>query len=278
MKVFAFLLLAVTSVHAAEFSLYAIKSPKLLDWTTPRSLISTTLQGAIGGASHQIGHAFVGFKCDGETEVLSGMTSGPGFNSRTNLLKKKHGMSVLIQDNAGHLELTEEVRKDIAKLSGGKRMSALKMEISNDQCLRMKEWYREYSLRTPIIYGGVDKRPLAGEGAGCSAYAMSFIEYADVDFAEFNKRFEQTIYIPNELLGSDTFKVGIGTIYGNRKKLAVPAANSLEVKLYDPNTMYLWILKQVAEVEKTGKATELPTYQATTTKLNKTKVLLLKPL
>ncbi len=278
MKLFALLLLAVTSAHAAEFSLYAIKSPKLLDWTTPRSLISTTLRGAIGGASHQIGHVFVGFKCDGEAEVLSGMTNGPGFSSRTNLLKKKHGMSVLIQDNAGRLQLTEEVQKDIRKLSTGKRMSAMKMEISNDQCLRMKEWYREYSLRTPIIYGGVDKRPLNGEGAGCSAYSMSFFEYADLDYAEFNKRFEQTIYVPNELLGSDTFKVSLGTIYGNRKKLAVPAANALEVKLYDPNTMYLWILKQVAEVEKTGKATELPGYQAKATNLNKTKVLVLKPL
>ena len=278
MKLFALLLLAVTSAQAAEFSLYAIKSPKLLDWTTPRSLISTTLRGALGGGSHQIGHVFVGLKCDGETEVLSGMTNGPGFNSRTNLLKKKHGMSVLIQDNTGRLQLTDEVQKDILKLSAGNRMSVMKVEISNDQCLRMKEWHREYSLRTPIIYGGVDKRPLNGEGAGCSAYSMSFFEYADLDFAEFNKRFEQTIYIPHELLGSDIFKVGLGTIYGNRKKLAVPSANSLEVKLYDPNTMYLWILKQVAEVEKTGKATELPGYQATTTKLNKAKILLLKPL
>jgi hypothetical protein len=278
MKLFALLLLAVTSAHAAEFLLYAIKSPKLLDWTTPRSLISTTLRGAIGGGSHQIGHVFVGFKCDGEAEVLSGMTNGPGFNSRTNLLKKKHGMSVLIQDNVGRLQLTEEVQKDIIKLSTGKRMSAMRMEISNYQCLRMKEWYREYSLRSPIIYGGVDKRPLNGEGAGCSAYSMSFFQYADLDFADFNKRFEQTIYVPNELLGSDTFKVGLGTIYGNRKKLAVPAADALEVKLYDPNTMYLWILKQVAEVEKTGKATELPHYQAATTNLNKTKILILKPL
>lgn len=278
MKLLATLLFAVTSAHAAEFSLYAIKSPKLLDWTTPRSLISTTLRGAIGGASHQIGHVYVGFKCDGEAEVLTGMTSGKGFSSRTNLLKKKHGMSVLIQDNPGHLQMTEEVQKDIEKFTKGNRMSVMKMDITNYQCLRMKEWLREYSQRTPIIYGGVDKRPLEGEGAGCSAYSMSFFEYADVDFAEFNQRFEQTVYIPNELLGSDTFKVGLGTIYGNRKKLAEPSANSLEVKLYDPNTMYLWILKQVAEVEKTGKSAELPNYRATTAKMNKTKVLILKNL
>ncbi len=278
MKLLVSLLLAVSSAHAAEFSLYAIKSPKLLNWSTPRSLISTTLRGAIGGASHQIGHVFVGFKCDGEAEVLSGMTNGPGFSSRTNLLKKKHGMSVLIQDNLGRLQLTEEVQKDILKLSKGNRMSVMKMEIANDQCLRMKEWYREYSMRTPIIYGGVDKRPLNGEGAGCSAYAMSFFEYANLDYPEFNQRFEKTIYVPNELLGSDTFKVGLGTIYGNRKKLAEPTPNSLEVKLYDPNTMYLWILKQVAEVEKSGKAADLPNYRAKTAKLNKAKILLLENL
>jgi len=73
---FAVALFSLASVQAAELSLYAIKSPVILNWATPSTLLNTTIRGAMTRASHQIGHVFIGFKCDGETENLSGMTNG----------------------------------------------------------------------------------------------------------------------------------------------------------------------------------------------------------
>jgi hypothetical protein len=277
------IMLALTSyAHAAEFSLYAIKSPKILDWTTVRSLISTAGRGALGGASHQIGHVYVGYKCDGETEVLTGMTSGKGFSSRNDLFNKGYGMSVLVNDNPGHLQGTEEVTKDIEKyIKKGNRMAIMKMQITNEQCLAMKRWHADYAARTPIIYGGVDKRPLLGEGAGCSAYSMSFIEVADVDFGFFNEKFEMTIHMPQSALGGPNFgnrRVGIMSLYGNRTRLDTPTPNSVEVTLYDPNTMYLWINKQYDLLTRGGTSPELTGYKTRVGKMNKTKVINLERL
>lgn len=283
MKWIMCLLLGLSKVYAAEVTLYAINSPHPLNWESPRSLLISTLRSSInptrqGRSNHTIGHAYLGLKCDGETEVISGMTSGKGFSSRTNLFKNGHGLSIILQDNPGHFQDTVESRKDIEFFAGLNRMSIIKLIVSNDQCLKAREWYTEFAARENPIYGGVARRPLTGEGAGCTAYVMSFLEYADLNYAFFNKIFEQTIYIPNEVLGGDygPNKVSIGDISGNRKKLSVMSENSLEVKLYDPNRMYFWILAKWNEVKNNSAVEVLPEYKASTEMYKKSKVLVLE--
>lgn len=285
MKSIIVLLLLVTQAYAAEVTLYAINSPHPLNWSTPRTLLDTTIRSSInptrqGRSNHTIGHAYIGFKCDGEEEVISGMTSGPGFTSRNNLLKNGHGFSAILQDNPGHFQDHAESKKDVDFFSyQGNRMSVMKVIVSNEQCLKAKDWYTDFSSREVFIYGGLMRRPLTGEGSGCSAYVMSFIQAADVDYAFFNKIFEQTIYIPNSLLGGGVFgtnNVGLGTIRSNRTKLDVPAEETLKVDLYDPNRMYFWIVNTFNEVKKSGTSVEIPNYKAKLELLKNSKVLVLE--
>lgn len=73
------------------------------------------------------------------------------------------------------------------------------------------------------------------------AYGAELTLYAiNSPYEFFNSAFEQTINIPNELLGGEfgSNKVSIGEISGNRQKLALNANDTLKVKLYDPNRMY----------------------------------------
>lgn len=271
--------LGISAAQGAEISLYAINSPVPLNWETPRSLLMTTIRSSVnptrqGKSNHTIGHAFIGIKCDGEAEVLSGMTSGKGFTSRNNLFNEKHGISVILQDNPGRFEDHERVRKSLDLFLGlGDRTSVMKLVISNEQCLKAKAWYQEYAARSEFIYGGVAKRPLNGEGAGCTAYVMSFFEYADLNYQFFNSLFEQTIHIPKELLGGDygEHEVPLSAIMNNRQSMSQKADNTLEVKLYDPNTMYNWIVK-------TWKSKEVPGYEVRSSVLNKSKLILLKPI
>ena len=285
MKLTIALLLLVSQAYAAEVTLYAINSPHPLNWSTPRTLLDTTIRSSInptrqGRSNHTIGHAYLGFKCDGETEVISGMTSGPGFSSKTNLLKKGHGFSAILQDNPGHFQDHAESLKDVDFFSfKGDRMSVMKVIVSNEQCLKAKDWYTDFSSREVFIYGGLMRRPLTGEGSGCSAYVMSYLEAAEVDYAFFNKIFEETIYIPNSLLGGGVFgtnNVSLGTIRSNRTKLNVPAENTLKVDLYDPNRMYFWIVNKFNEVKKTGSSAELSGYKVKLEMLKNSKVLVLE--
>lgn len=284
MKLIFALIFSISNVYGAELTLYAINSPYPLNWKNPRTLLLSTLRSSInptaqGRSNHTIGHAYVGFKCDGQSEVISGMTSGKGFTAKNDLFKNRNGLSVILQDNPGHFQNSEESRADIEFFSKTNRMSIMKLIVTNEQCLKAQEWHEEISSRKNQIYGGVGRRPLLGEGTGCTAYTMSFIEYANINYDFFNSIFEQTINIPNELLGGEfgANKVSIGDISRNRQDLALSTDKTLKVTLYDPNRMYFWITKKWNEVKKNGTATELSEYSAKIETMNNTKVLVLIP-
>lgn len=284
MKWFMFMFLGISSVQAAEVTLYAINSPYTLNWETPRSLLLSTMRSSVnptrqGRSNHTIGHAYLGFKCDGEEEILSGMTSGKGFSSRNNLFNEKHGLSVILQDNPGHFQKHAEVKSDVEFFSRiSNRMSALKIEVTNDQCLKARAWYEEFEAREEHIYGGVGRRPLTGEGAGCTAYAMSFFEAADINFEFFNQLFEQTFYLPKELLGGSFGDqvVPLKNIMNNRQPLKVQAPNTYEVKVYDANAIYFWIINQFQDAKKGKELKGLSQYQVQTEIYNQSKILILR--
>lgn len=277
-------LFMLSSAYGAEMTLYAINSPVALNWESPRSLLLSTIRSSVnptrqGRSNHTIGHAYLGFKCDGQEEIISGMTSGKGFSSRNNLFNEKHGLSVILQDNPGHFQVTEESKKDVEFFSRiSNRMMIMQVEITEEQCQKMQSWYEEFKNRTVHIYGGVGKRPLTGEGSGCTAYAMSYMETAQVDYDLFNKLFEHTIYIPKELLGGDFGDqiVPLNAIMGNTQKMNVKAANTLEVKVYDPNTMYNWMLARWMDVKNKKNSSDLENYEASLSRLNKSSMLILK--
>lgn len=284
MKWLMFAFLGLSTAQAAEVTLYAINSPYTLNWETPRSLLLSTMRSSVnptrqGRSNHTIGHAYLGFKCDGAEEIMSGMTSGKGFSSRNNLFNEKHGLSVILQDNPGHFQKQAEVKSDVEFFSrSGHRMSVLKIEVTQEQCLKAKAWYEDFAARPEHIYGGIGRRPLTGEGSGCSAYVMSYFEAADINFAFFNNLFEQTLYIPNELLGGafGDRVVPLKNIMGNKKRLALPGPDTYEVKVYDPNTMYFWIINRWQEVKAGKGLKELSQYEARTELMNQSKTLVLK--
>lgn len=275
------LLFSSLQANSAEITLYAINSPSRLNWSSPKSLFLSTIKsyarlGRGIGSRHKIGHAYIGFKCDGQNEVLSGMTSGPGFSAKTNLFKKKVGLSVILMDNPGAFQTHEKVLKDINNFTETKRINALKVQITNEECLKLQDWYVEYSSSEKFIYGGVDKRPLTGEGAGCTAYAMSFFEYANIDFDFFNEKFLRTIYMPNELMGGElgeNKEVPIKHLLKNKTNLSLESESALRVDLYDANDMFHWIQDQWNEYKKKGSAEELKDYEVTTSLQNKMKIL-----
>lgn len=287
MKLFLILLtLTSFNLYSAEINLYAINSPTQLNWTTPKSLLVSTIKnyarlGHGKRSRHKIGHAYLGFKCDGEVEVISGMTSGPGFGAKQSLFSDKVGMSVILMDNNGHFQDHEESLKDIMDLSEAYRVNKLQIEVSNEQCLEAKKWHADYSASESFIYGGVDKRPLLGEGSGCTAYAMSFFDVANVNFDLFNKFFMRTIFIPNNLLGGNYGlgkEVPVKTVLKDKRLLAEKTPNSLQVDLYDPNDMYNWIQTTWLEVQKTGKSDSLYEYTPEISIFNKMKILKLNKL
>lgn len=279
------LLTASLTANAAQVALYAINSPKRLNWSTPRSLLLTTVKNFIKigqgrRVRHEIGHAFIGFKCDGAQEVLSGMTGGDNGSSFNDLVRKKRGMSILLEDAPGEFEDHQKAMKDVLDLSKAYRVNALRINISNEKCLKLKNWHAKYSTLPEHIYGGLDKRPLKGEGSGCSAYAMSYFEVADIDFEFFNDQFLQTIYIPKRLLGGplgEDKQVGVFSVLADRTDLSLPSQDALKVDFYDPSEMYYWVQDKWLEYQRDKRAQGLEKYEIKISLFNKMKVMELTP-
>lgn len=273
------------SANADQLTLYAVNSPKPINWSTPRSLLLSTVKNFIKiGQSrrvrHEIGHAFVGFQCEGSSEVISGMTGGSNGSSFKDLVMKKRGMSIVLEDAPGEFEDHKTAMSDILDLSKANRVNALRINISNEKCLKLKSWHQKYSSLPYHVYGGLDKRPLKGEGSGCSAYIMSYLEVADIDYDYFNGEFLSAIYIPKRLLGGqlgENKKVGVFSVLRDRTPLSVPSPDSLKVEYYDPSNMYYWIQKKWLEYERDKRVQGLEKYNVQTSLFNKMKVIELTP-
>jgi hypothetical protein len=115
---------------------------------------------------------------------------------------------------------------------------------------RLIEYLEAYRARdVGKIYGGA-QRPRAGEGAGCSAFAVSFVELAGLLTDELAARWSHTVRIPEPLLG--------GTLGGRRVGLerlllgahgarwAEPDEPHRTLTIFDPERIHDWIGEQVA--------------------------------
>lgn len=245
--------------HSSELNLYVIRSPKALNWQTPRGLLLSAINNysvlrPSKVSKYNIGHVFVGFKCQDKKEVISGMFGAPGMTFGDSLFKEQLGIGILVTDHPGALQSTEMSLEHIETYaSKTDRLATLKIDITDDQCQKLEKWYQEYSDRPEMIYGGVDKRPLRGEGAGCSAYAMSFFEVADIHFNFFDRTFLKTVYLPKKLMGGGKRKVNLFKVLQDKTDLSVVSDDSFRLDFYDPTDMYHWIHSIIQDKNSLGE-------------------------
>ncbi len=233
-----------------ELIIYSIPAPRQLIWKSPRRLLGTFMSNYAmakesKGGTHCIGHVFVGLKVGGR-EILAGMTTKDHTEDMVLMKKKGYGIGIIGADMLGRLQTTEKLRKQIPWLCKYERFAFIRYKISNEMGQRLMQYFDEYCEKgCDKHYGGMN-RPRYGEGGGCSAFGVSFLDVAGLLREEHFANWTVNVRIPEKLYG--------GPYTGKHISMAELAAKGplagswadeddphIKCFMWEPTLIYLWI-------------------------------------
>jgi hypothetical protein len=236
------------SALADQVVLYNVPSPYGLNWRTPHTLLKTVLRNHASGQSHEIGHVFVGLYCSnlgiaGQADVLTGMTSATD-NSEDLLRDQGYGLGILFHNFDGRLNTEAEATFDIQSGVRSGRLSFMAFDVSKATCQRLLTYEMEYRQRGYDQNYGLPNRPLFGEGAGCSAYGVSFLEVAGIDTKLFFRHWVRYLHVPKRLIGGPLTGDFIPLLRILLNPLAIwagPAEPYFPLGFWDPDRMHGYV-------------------------------------
>lgn len=244
------------SVNADTFSLHVFRSPKGINWKTPWSMTVSTLKNSLVKFDNKrvfsISHVFAEINCESTGEhIFRGQTSIADSNERELIFKQKYGMGVMFHTYPGVLEKEEVILKDLAAYETSFRRAEASFKISPRTCQRMLQYAKEYEDRKYyLMYSGFQADPLKGEGAGCSAFGVSFLRVGGL-LEEFTEEWKQIIDVPKRFVGGPLTgkKVNILKILSKPFARWSNSEPHIHIEAWDPEQMHRWVKKTFNEVE-----------------------------
>lgn len=237
----------------------------MIDWTSPRSLATSTIWNTILSRQRTLGHVAVELSCKKEY-VLTGQT-GDTSKRFSLLLGKGYGLGILFHKFPGRLETEELLSKEILRrFKENDNLAAVTFKLQEPTCQALIEYFRDFKSRNVQKYYGLDLRPLHQEGAGCSAFAMSFLKVGNLMLPDFFQYWSYELNIPKELVGGPKTqqRVSIWKLilpWINHSWLSPDEKNGVPIFFWDPDSMYRWTQKMAKKnrlsenmkVERIGK-------------------------
>ncbi len=230
--ILAILLTACSINHsrADELTLYFWPSPLGFDWDGPNDLARTTVRNFLSKPDRKLGHAAIELKCDSkmvtkspiellniydksalkrlsgeidtEHHFYAGMTDTTSSEDYNKLLfKDKIGLYMLFMNFNGAMEGAKELLPDLASRYTSGRISFITFKINPQTCERLETYYKEYKSRGDYKNYGLPNRPRYGEGAGCTAYASSFLDVAGLLTQEHYDKWSMQVRVPMKWIG-----------------------------------------------------------------------------
>jgi hypothetical protein len=255
--IFGFAILIHTASAANELTLHFVPAPTPIDWTRPETLARTTLLNQFakyhGGDRHSIGHVFEELEC-GNSHFFTGADDIGDSQEENALFKGGEGLGIILRNYVGILNNTDEAETDLAEMHASGRSNFLRFQVSEETCHRLVKYVKQYQLRGyDKIYGGLNARPRRGEGSGCSAFGVSFLELAGLEVPEFESSFMRSFIVPRKFVGGDLtqtkvsfLKILFAKTVGWDPDLS---ANGFALHFYDPELMHAWVARAVRSVE-----------------------------
>ncbi len=245
--------------HADELTLFNYVSPGL-DWSTPHRLGKTLLEAysayvreVKGVRVHPIGHVALEVKCDTSefgpaTQFASAMEPSSNTEAARVLMVDQQGLGILFYDLKGELDDTDYVGKTNEKhVKMGSGMNFVTFKIRPSSCQRLVQYYGEFIARGYGAHYGLQNRPRYGEGAGCSAFGVSFIDIAGLLTDEWQAKWSRTIIAPSALTGGQLnpdnkvpFKEILKDVDATRR-WAYDWEPHHTIHFYDPDLIYAWV-------------------------------------
>ncbi len=251
-----FLVCSVTQLDAQpaqnEFILYAFPPAVPLDWSTPlRLAYGAGLKGRFvfehGRNKHTIGHCFIELiGKDGSRELTGSTTAADAPSDSDFITKHGYGLGVLFAPMKGALDSSEKLDSELIDRYKTGKVTYVRFILNDQAYARMKQYIDEYRKKGyDKTYNGTNE-PRKGKGAGCSAFAVSFLDVCGYIDPQFDKYWVRRVKMPRHLVG--------GPITGNKVSLAKVLTRArwarngedyIPLNMWDPQLMYEWVNKVV---------------------------------
>ena len=251
-----------TAASLNLLTVYVIPSKVPYDWSSPHSLYKSYFKNynrnILKREYYLLGHVFIELSTPlSDSVVLTGMRSASREEQKNKVLMEKYGLSILGADLEGRLETREELSSKVDRYSRCGEMAFMTLIINDQATQRMLEFFRQFRERSgdgflpEEHYGGAYWPRYYGEGAGCSAFALSFLSVGGLLLDEF-MNWMIRINIPTDLLGGPYNPGNNVTLKEIRKTYCwAESADGQEkgyapFEIYDPSLIFNWITKSWA--------------------------------
>jgi hypothetical protein len=240
-----------------ELTIFVIPSKVKFDWSSPSSLFRSYFKNfkrnLFKKKSYTLGHAFIALQTPlSSGRIFAGMRAASGKELKNLVLKDHYGLAILGADTEGKLENEADLVPQVKKYSRKGQLAFMTFFISDEATERLLQFFHAFKAGTDsngyhgARYGGAFWPRFEGEGSGCSAFAVSFLDLAGLlkeEFAEWMVR----VNIPMDLIGgpyNNYHEVRFSDIkkYKSWAESSETAAESYEpFGIYDPTIIYEWI-------------------------------------
>lgn len=266
-----------TQVLADSVTLHLFRSPLGINWSNPWSMTFSALKNSLadtdGKRAFAISHVFVEINCESTGEhIFRGQTSTDDSNERELIFKEKYGMGVMFHTYKGKFEKDEAILKDLVSYEGSERRGSFTALIKPSTCQRMLRYTQEYEDRGyGNIYSGLQADPLKGEGAGCSAFGVSYLRIGGL-MESFTSEWQNIVNVPKRFIGGPLTGKKVNIL----KILTHPAAQwsnkepHIHLEAWNPEKMLSWVQKTHDLIENGGV---LNGYQSTIDSVGESKSL-----
>ena len=240
-----------------ELTIYLIPSLVKIDWDSPRSLylsyIRNMTRSIFNNHNYLIGHAFVELRSPRiPGRFLAGMRSASKQEQMHYVLRENYGMAILGTALQGRLETNGELTNNIELYARRGNLAFIRVYINDEAVERVLDFFhvylsvfgnKEHNLPS---YGGAFWPRYESEGAGCSAFAVSFLDIAGV-MRQYFDEWKIQVGIPMELIGgpyNNYHKVRIRDIKNHKSwsdENGEMHVTYEPYEVYDPSLIFEWI-------------------------------------
>jgi hypothetical protein len=253
------LLLGAPVAGADEIKLHFLRSPLGINWSTPWKFATSAIKNSLvprrGRRTYAISHVFVELKCASTgTHIYRGMTSESTSTAveRDLIFKQSYGLGIIFHTYPGKLEKDDEIVRDLADYRGSARRSELAIDVTPEACARMVSYVGEFEDRGyGKLYSGLQADPLKREGAGCSAFAVSFLRIAGLMDDDF-ETWKRIIDVPKKYVGGPLTENRVNPLkfFANPFSRWSDRVPHIHLEAWDPESMHRWVGKTYRELNR----------------------------
>ncbi|MCM0605161.1 MAG: hypothetical protein KA715_03655 [Xanthomonadaceae bacterium] len=245
-------------IQTPYLQIFVIDPPKPLDWSSPKSLLRTTLWNGLSLDYAPNGHLAVHVKTRrpnayGVSEVLTGMGRTNKMKTLWDTFYHEYGLSAMIREFSGDLDSSITTKEEIKKAADANRLAIIQVQLTDEKADLLMEFMSNWIEFGSFRHYGGNKNVPKGEGSGCADFAVYFIELAMKGHLP-SDQWMRTVHLPYELLqeapGRKSKKVSISSILKSTIPWAKSAKEGLKFSIPDPEKMTKWIMTYSAPFTK----------------------------